>query len=62
MPTLLIWGEREPLGDASVAQGVIDLIPNARLVMLPAGHAPWLGYPAETGAAITDFMRGAGAN
>jgi pimeloyl-ACP methyl ester carboxylesterase len=25
--------------------------------VLPAGHAPWLGKPAQTAAAIIDFVR-----
>lgn len=57
MPTLLIWGEREPLGSVSVARGVTDLIPDARLEVLPTGHGPWLGHPAETAALVADFVR-----
>jgi len=58
MPTLLVWGDREPLGRVSVAQALTDLIPQARLQVLPGGHAPWLGQPAQTAAAIGDFLRG----
>jgi len=57
MPTLLAWGDREPLGSVSVAQAVTDLIPQARLQVLPSGHAPWLGQPAQTAAAVADFLR-----
>ena len=57
MPTLVIWGEHEPLGTASVAQTLTELIPDSRLEVLPAGHAPWLGRPAQTAAAVTDFVR-----
>jgi pimeloyl-ACP methyl ester carboxylesterase len=58
MPTLLVWSDREPLGPVSVAQSVTDLIPQARLQVLPTGHAPWLGQPAQTAAAVADFVRG----
>jgi pimeloyl-ACP methyl ester carboxylesterase len=58
MPTLLIWGEREPLGSVSVAQAVTDLIPRGRLQVLPTGHGPWLGQPAQTAAIVVDFVRG----
>jgi pimeloyl-ACP methyl ester carboxylesterase len=58
MPTLLVWGDREPLGPVSAAQSVTDLIPQARLHVLPAGHVPWLGQPAQTAAAVADFVRG----
>jgi pimeloyl-ACP methyl ester carboxylesterase len=56
-PTLLLWGDREPLGSVSVARGVTDLIPSARLEVLPTGHVPWLGQPAQTAALIADFVR-----
>ena len=57
MPTLLIWGDREPLGPVSVAHAVTDLIPQARLQVLPTGHGPWLGQPAQTAATVADFVR-----
>lgn len=57
-PTLLIWGDREPLGPVSAAQSVSNLIAQARLQVLPTGHAPWLGQPAQTAAAVADFVRG----
>jgi pimeloyl-ACP methyl ester carboxylesterase len=56
MPTLIVWGERDPLGGVSVAQAITDLIPHARLEVLPTGHGPWLGEPARTAAAIVGFV------
>jgi pimeloyl-ACP methyl ester carboxylesterase len=56
MPTLIVWGERDPLGGVSVAQAITDLIPHARLEVLPTGHGPWLGEPERTAAAIVDFV------
>jgi len=57
VPTLVMWGEREPLGGVSVAEAATELIPRARLKVLPTGHAPWLGQPTQTAAAIIDFVR-----
>jgi len=57
MPTLVVWGEQDPLGSVSVAQAVTKLIPHARLKALPTGHAPWLGQPAQTAATVADFVR-----
>ena len=54
--TLVLWGEHEPLGGVAVAQALTDLIPNARLDVLPGGHAPWLGHPAQAAAVVTDFV------
>ncbi len=56
-PTLLIWGEHDPLGGASVARAVTELIPDARLTILPTGHGPWLGQPVQTASAVADFVR-----
>ena len=57
MPTLLMWGEREPLGGVSIARELTSLMPNTQLQVLPTGHVPWLGRPAQTAAAVLDFMR-----
>jgi len=57
VPTLLIWGENDPLGGAEVAQAAAASIPGARLELLVAGHAPWLGHPDRTAALVSDFAR-----
>jgi pimeloyl-ACP methyl ester carboxylesterase len=57
MPTLVIWGERDPVGGTPVARAVTELIPDARLEVLPTGHGPWLGQPVRTAAAMTEFVR-----
>jgi pimeloyl-ACP methyl ester carboxylesterase len=57
MPTLVIWGERDPVGGIPVARAVTELIPDARLEVLPTGHGPWLGQPLRTATTVTDFVR-----
>jgi pimeloyl-ACP methyl ester carboxylesterase len=57
MPTLVLWGERDPVGSIPVARAVTELIPHARLEVLPTGHGPWLGEPTRTAATVTDFLR-----
>jgi pimeloyl-ACP methyl ester carboxylesterase len=57
VPTLLLWGERDPVGGIPVAQAVTGLIPGARLEVLPTGHGPWLGQPTRTAAPVVDFVR-----
>jgi pimeloyl-ACP methyl ester carboxylesterase len=54
---VVVWGEQDPLGSVSVVQAVTELIPHARLKVLPTGHAPWLGQPAQTAATVADFVR-----
>jgi pimeloyl-ACP methyl ester carboxylesterase len=55
-PTLLVWGDHEPVGSVKVAAAIRDLIPNARLEVLPAGHAPWLGNPRRTAELVSGFV------
>lgn len=56
-PTLLIWGDHDPVGSVRVAEATRDLIPKARLEVLPAGHAPWLGNPERTAELVSEFVR-----
>lgn len=57
MPTLVVWGEHDPVGAVSTAKTVAGLIPHARLATLPGGHAPWLGHPQRTATHIADFVK-----
>jgi pimeloyl-ACP methyl ester carboxylesterase len=56
VPTLLIWGENDPLGGADVARRAAASTPGAQLELLAAGHAPWLGHPDRTATLIDNFM------
>jgi pimeloyl-ACP methyl ester carboxylesterase len=56
VPTLLIWGERDPLGGADVARMTAATIPQARLEVLSAGHAPWLGHADRVATLVSDFV------
>lgn len=57
MPTLVLWGEQDPVGSIPVARAAAELIPQARLEVLPTGHGPWLGQPTLTAATVMDFVR-----
>ncbi|HEX6151369.1 alpha/beta hydrolase [Nocardioides sp.] len=54
--TLVVWGDRDPVGSAAVAEQVAELIPDARLELLPAGHVPWLGHPDRVAELVSDFV------
>jgi pimeloyl-ACP methyl ester carboxylesterase len=56
VPTLLIWGEQDPLGGAEAAGTAAAAIPRARLELLPAGHGPWLGHPDRVARMVSDFV------
>jgi pimeloyl-ACP methyl ester carboxylesterase len=57
MPTLVLWGNQDPVGSIPVARAVAELIPNARLEVLPTGHGPWLGQPTRTATTVANFVR-----
>ena len=56
MPTLVIWGDHDPVGEVEVAQAVCAAIPNCVLELLPAGHVPYFGHPEKTAKLISDFV------
>ena len=57
-PTLVIQGNDDPYGTRHQADLAAALIPAGAVVACPAAaHAPHLEAPAETLAAITDFIR-----
>jgi pimeloyl-ACP methyl ester carboxylesterase len=57
VPTLLLWGDHDPVGAVKVAQATAKLIPNAHLEVLPAGHGPWLGNSDRTAELVSRFVR-----
>ena len=58
-PTLLVWGERDPLVPPTVAAVLRREIANSRLLMLSeAGHVPMLERPEEFNAALLAFLAG----
>ena len=57
VPTLLVWGDHDPVGTVSVAQAVTSLIPDARLDVVAAGHAVWLGDPKRITGLLCAFVR-----
>ncbi len=57
VPTLLVWGERDPLVPARLAEEWTRELPDVRLVVLPnAGHAPMFDAPADLADRIRDFL------
>lgn len=55
-PTLLIWGQSDPLGGPEAARQVAQAIPDARLELLDAGHGPWLGHPDTVAKLVEEFV------
>jgi pimeloyl-ACP methyl ester carboxylesterase len=57
VPTLLVWGDHDPVGTLDVAEATCELIPDCRLKLLPGGHGPWLGNPEQAAELVSDFVR-----
>jgi pimeloyl-ACP methyl ester carboxylesterase len=57
-PTLLVFGARDPVIPAR-ADGRLaaSLIPGAKLVIMPAGHAPFAEVPDEFLAEVLPFLK-----
>ena len=56
-PTLVVWGERDPLTPLPHGQRIVATIPDARLVTLPnAGHSPMWEDPETFNAAVLAFL------
>lgn len=56
-PTLLLWGERDPLVPLPDSEIVHARIPNSRLLIVPnSRHVPMFEAPAACNAALNDFL------
>ena len=56
MPTLVVWGERDPVGRVPVARAVTELIPDTAWRCCPPGTGPGRRQPTRTAAAVADFV------
>ncbi len=56
VPTLMIWGERDPVVSLAQARAAAAEIPLARLETVPAGHVPQLGHPGRVASLLQDFV------
>lgn len=55
VPTLMVWGDHDPVVPPARAREAAAAIPGARLEVLPAGHVPQLGQPDRVAALVEDF-------
>ena len=57
VPTLMIWGDHDPVVAVTDARAAANLIPDARLEVLPAGHVPQLGNPERVAELLEGFLK-----
>jgi pimeloyl-ACP methyl ester carboxylesterase len=53
-PSLLIWGDNDPVASVSAGERITGLIPDARLEILHGGHVPYLGNPRRVGELMSE--------
>jgi pimeloyl-ACP methyl ester carboxylesterase len=59
VPTLVVWGTADGLLPVQLGTRWVQLLPDARLVLLEgAGHVPLLDRPAEFADLVTRFLDG----
>lgn len=56
VPVLMIWGEEDPYGGPEMGRRACELIPHARLEIIPGRHAPFLDDPERCGGLINDLV------
>src|SRR5829696_1070572 len=54
VPTLLIWGDHDPVGRIETARAIAGLLPEAQLEILPGGHVPYFGHPQRAAAMLSE--------
>jgi 2-hydroxy-6-oxonona-2,4-dienedioate hydrolase len=56
-PTLVLWGEKDPIVPLETGKRLARELPSARLVIIKdALHAPWFQDPKETARQVLDYL------
>lgn len=55
-PVQFVWGDNDPFGGLDVARRVIQIMSNAELYEMHAGHLPFLDKPQECGQVVQGFL------
>ncbi|NIP43651.1 MAG: alpha/beta hydrolase [candidate division Zixibacteria bacterium] len=59
VPTLIIWGEKDPVLPKIMAENFANKMPNSQYVMIPeAGHLPHEESPEDFNTVLLDFLKG----
>ena len=59
IPTLLVWGERDPIIPVAHGRAAHELMPHSRLEIFPgAGHFPFNDDPDRFARVVDDFITG----
>lgn len=56
VPVLMIWGDEDPYGAPQIGERAVEIMPDARLEVVPARHAPFIDDPERCGALIGGLL------
>jgi len=54
-PTLVVWGEHDPIGTPDDVRAGVEAIPDVRFETMPAAHGPFLAYPERCARLVDEF-------
>jgi pimeloyl-ACP methyl ester carboxylesterase len=57
LPTLLLFGDHDPVASVETARTIAGLLPDAQLEILPGGHVPYFGSPERSAELVSAFVR-----
>jgi len=58
VPTLILWGESDPLIEPAAAAKFAAAIPAAKLIIYPkVGHLPQIEIPQRSAADVAEFLK-----
>lgn len=57
-PTLVVWGEDDPIGGTDDVRAGVAAIPNVRLESLPTAHVPFFGHPGRCAELVREVRAG----
>jgi 2-hydroxy-6-oxonona-2,4-dienedioate hydrolase len=55
-PVLFVWGDRDTYGPPEAGRRAVELLPDARIEVLRAGHLPWLDDVDRCAELAGDFL------
>ncbi len=56
VPTLLVFANDDPMGDAAIGQRMANAMNNTELHIVDGGHAPWLHHADQITPPLTAFL------
>jgi 2-hydroxy-6-oxonona-2,4-dienedioate hydrolase len=55
-PVQFVWGTHDPFGPPEIGRRAADLMPDAELHVVDAGHGPWFTRSGEVGTLVSTFL------